>query len=374
MNILFLTTHLNAGGITSYLYLLTQGLQRLGHKVFLVSGGGELSGKFERIGTQLKTMNIRTKSELDPRIYLSLIPLRTFVEKNAIDIIHAHTRVTQVMGDLLSRCTKRTYVSTCHGYFKTRWVRRLFPCWGKAVIAISKAVAQHLEEDLFVPRDRIYLIHNGIDVKRFPFVDQNLRLQKREAWQLGQDPIVGIIARLSDVKGHDILLRAMVNVIVKFPKAKLIIVGHGKEQSKLRALTQTLHLHEQVIFLSQTNNSFEMLSLFDVFVLPSYKEGLALSIVEAQATGLPVIASRVGGIPELIEDRKTGLLVDAGDSQALGEAIVFLLSHREQAQRIGRQAHDFVIKNFTAERMVEMTIQIYKKSLRTNEKNFGRQC
>jgi len=129
MNILFLTTHLNVGGITSYLLTLTKGLIKQGHGVFLASSSGEMLEAFQSLGVEHLKLNISTKSELDPRIYLALGRLRRFIKQKDIHVVHTQTRVTQVMGFCLGRITEIPYLSTCHGFFKPRLSRKIFPCW-----------------------------------------------------------------------------------------------------------------------------------------------------------------------------------------------------------------------------------------------------
>ena len=154
MKILLLTTHLNTGGITSYLLTLSRQLVARGHRVWLASAGGRLAPVFAASGVECLTVNIRTKSELDPRIYLAVRQLIPVIRANGIEVVHAQTRITQVMGWWLQRLAGTGACSTCHGFFTPRWSRRVFPCWGQRVIAISPAVGEHLRRDLGVPAER----------------------------------------------------------------------------------------------------------------------------------------------------------------------------------------------------------------------------
>jgi len=120
MKTLFLTTHLNTGGITSYLLTLTKGLIARGHKVYLISSGGNTEEEFEAMGVRLHNLNFRTKSDISPKIYFSIPIIKSYINEYKIDIVHAHTRITQIMGCILKFNTKIPYLSTCHGFFKTR--------------------------------------------------------------------------------------------------------------------------------------------------------------------------------------------------------------------------------------------------------------
>ncbi|MCK5013731.1 MAG: glycosyltransferase family 4 protein [Candidatus Omnitrophica bacterium] len=360
MNILFLSTHLNSGGITSYLFTMTKGLICRGHQVHIVTSGGNMEKEFLSIGAKLLTLNIRTKSELDPRIYFALFPLSRYIRENKIDLVHAQTRITQVMGALLKRLTGKPFVSTCHGFFKTRLSRRLVPCWGDVVIAISEAVEWHLRHDFRVAREKVSLIASGIDFNEFDLIDGARKKERRARFHLGDEPVVGIVARLSDVKGQDILIEAMNKVVPYIPNAILLLVGEGKMENVLREKVQSLNLGDHVRFFSIVNNTYEMLSLFDIFAMPSRQEGLGLSIMEAQAAGLPVVASRVGGIPSLIEDGKTGVLVEPENSSELADAIVKLLQDPERLKEIGMAGREFIKKTFLADKMTDKVIQLYQ--------------
>lgn len=225
MKILFLTTHVNTGGITSYLLTMSRGLRKRGHHVWLVSSGGNREQDFRSMGVNVLTMDIKTKSVLSPKIYKSIKPLQKIIIDNNIEVIHAQTRVTQVMGQMLGHKTNRIFVTTCHGFFKPRFFRRLFPCWGDNTIAISPAVYQHLIDDFKVPSDRVSLIANGIDLDLYFQADDRQRLESRKEFNINNEPVIGIIARLSDVKGIDILISAMPEILTKLPDAKLLILG-----------------------------------------------------------------------------------------------------------------------------------------------------
>ncbi|MCK5180215.1 MAG: glycosyltransferase family 4 protein [Candidatus Omnitrophica bacterium] len=361
MNILFLSTHLNAGGITSYLFTMSKGLIRRGHQVHVATSGGNMEKEFSSIGVKLLTLNIRTKSELDPKIYFALSLLAKYIRENEIDLIHAQTRVTQVMGAWLKKLTGKPFISTCHGFFKTRLSRRVVPCWGDCVIAISTAVEKHLKDDFKVREERVFLIESGIDLEQFSLIDQSSRKELRARFDLGNAPVVGIVARLSDVKGQDILVEAMSRIVRDIPDAQLLLVGEGKMERALRENVERLNLNDHVRFFSIVDKTYEMLSLFDIFAMPSRQEGLGLSIMEAQAAGLPVVASRVGGIPSLIEDGNTGVLVEPENPDELAGAIVKLFGDRARMNTIGMAGREFIKETFSADKMLDKVIYLYQQ-------------
>ena len=367
MNILFLSTHLNTGGISSYILTLSKELLRdKSHNVYVITSGGDKVSELISYGAKHTALNIRTKSELSCKIYSSVGDVCNLVREYNVDIIHSQTRVTQVLGCLSSWKTGVPCVSTCHGFFKKRLSRKLFPCWGQSVIAISDAVRGHLKNDFNVPDKKITLIYNGVDTEKFTS-NSLRRKQKRAELKVEDRVVIGIIGRLSDVKGHDILIRAMQNIVRQIPNAILLIFGTGKTEQELRNLTEELHLQNYVRFYSVTANTNSTLQLFDAVATPSMQEGLGISVLEAQAAGVPVVASRVGGIPDLIEDNKTGILVDSGNSNLLANAIIELLKNPEHARSIGVAARKHVEENFSSRMMTAETLKLYKSVIKNRK-------
>jgi len=361
MNILFLTTHANTGGITSYILTLGEALVKSGNKVWVASSGGDCVPRFEAVGIKHLKLNIRTKSEAHPKLLLSLGPLCQLIQNEGIHIIHSQTRVTQLLGTLLSRLSGVKLITTCHGFFRPRWFRKMFPCWGKAVIAISKPVEQHLIKDFAIVPNKVHLIPNGVDLNRFIMANEQMRREARERMNMGDVPLIGIVARLSDVKGIDVLLKAMPVVLKEIPSVNLMIVGQGPEEDHLKGLTKDLSLTGSVHFKNTINQTEGLLPAFDVFVMPSLMEGLGLSVMEAQACGIPVVASKVGGLIDLIEDGVSGYLVLSNDSTALAIRIIEVLRNRIQAKMMAVQARLNIEKYFSAEKMALETFKIYEQ-------------
>ena len=363
MNILFLTNHLNVGGITSYLLTLAPGLKARGHTVYLASGGGEDLSEFLKAGVECIPLPLRTKQEIHPKVFISALKAEREVRKRSIDVVHSNTRTTQVAACLIKHWTKVSHVSTCHGFFKPKLVRRLFPCWGEETIAISEPVKEHLVRDMGVRADAITVIHNGIDAERFsPCISADRRAYKKKLG-FADGPLVGIIARLSDVKGHRYLIEAMKTVSISFPDARLLIVGEGKMHHDLNGWTQCLNLQEYVRFVPSVSDTRDVLSALDVFVMPSLHEGLGLALMEAMAAGCPVVGSAVGGIKSLIQHEVTGLLSKPADADSIAAAIIRFLKDPAEGALMGRQARDFIRDRFSREDMVLKTEEVYQRCL-----------
>lgn len=361
MNILFIANHLNVGGVTSYLYTLAGGLKEKGHNVYLASSGGAFAEKFIALGVKHIRVPLMTKNEISPKIIFSFFKLRKEVKKLKIELVHSNSRTTQVLGNLLSRALNIPHVFTCHGFFKPKLSRLLFPYWGQAVIAISSEVKEHLIADLKLDAKNISVINNGIDTDNFG--DFSARDDLRKNLGINDAPVAGIIARLSDVKGHIYLIRAMQKVIEIFPTAKLLIIGEGKMKNALIREVDVLGIKENVLFIPEAGNTRDVLAAMDIFVMPSLQEGLGLALMEAMAQGLAVVGSAVGGIKTLIQDRINGLLVAPADVEGLAEAIIELLKDYKLRQDLGIEARKFITDNFSREQMVDYTEMVYKRCL-----------
>ncbi|HOX54359.1 MAG: glycosyltransferase family 4 protein [Candidatus Omnitrophica bacterium] len=365
MNVLLLTTHLNPGGIASYVVSLAKGLKNDNHRVVVASSGGSLVDVLRSYDIPHVEINITTKSEISPKIFISLKKLFKTINDNDIQIIHAQTRVTQVLAFWLDKIGGIPFVSTCHGFFKPRLSRIKFPCWGRKVIAISEAVKSHLIQDLKVRFDTIELIYNGLEARKaFEYSADELAETRKWIGLRSRGPVIGNIARLSSVKGQSYLIEAMNEVVKIFPDAQLLVVGDGKIKDDLVARVNELGLNNNIFFIPSVRETSSILSLMDIFVMCSVAEGLGLSIMEAQAVGLPVIATEVGGIPELVKDGQTGILVPPQDSFKLAHAIISLLENREKARQLGANAQKNIRENFTLEKMISETERVYESVLK----------
>lgn len=364
MNILYLTSHLNTGGITSYVLSLVAGLKARGHNVYVASSAGELTRRFIDEGVGYLPIPIKTKSEVNLfKVLPSLFKCLAFIKEKNIDLVHSNTRVTQVLGCFIEKGCAKPHLSTCHGFFKKRLSRRLFPCWGKKVIAISGPVKEHLVRDFGVSENDAVVIHNGIDVERFTAATQLEakadRIEIKREFGLGEGPVVGIVARLSDVKGHVYLIKAMKEVLKKVADAQLLIVGEGRMKDELVTLSRRLGIAGNVFFIPNVKDTRLVYRAMDLFVMPSLKEGLGLALMEAMASGLPCIGSDVGGIRDLIKHKINGLLVKPCDSRELSAAISALLLDGAQASALGREAKVFINDNFSLNKMVLETERVY---------------
>ncbi|MGB2705742.1 MAG: glycosyltransferase family 4 protein [Candidatus Omnitrophota bacterium] len=365
MKVMLLATHLNIGGVAVYTVNLAKALKKKGIWVHVASAGGELVKALEKEGIPHLQVAIKTKFEFHPKLFFALFKLLKFVKKNEIDVIHAQTRVAQVLAYLLSKITGASYVSTCHGFFKkTRISRRIFGAWGNHVIAISDAVKGHLIKDFGVNKKSVFLIYNGVESRAFSPNAQGEDEKKALRSNLGFDRslVIGSVSRLSPVKGLNYLLFAMKDILREMPEARLLLVGEGPQKAYLMELAKKLGIETSVFFALNTTRTQRFLSIIDVFVFYSLEEGLGLSLLEALASGKPCVASDVGGVSSVIENGMTGLLVPPKDTHALKEAIMRIFKDKELAATLAKNGRALVEDKFSLDGMTERVINVYKKA------------
>lgn len=246
------------------------------------------------------------------------------------------------------------------GWRRGRLEQRLISRLVDTYIAVSDDVARQMRE-IITPASKVEVVHNGIIIKDYDGYDNSATPQAYATIKRGREdsPIVLTVARLDEQKGHTYLLKAATEV----PGALLVFAGDGPERASLENEARELCLSDRVIFLGQRNDVRELLQGCDMFVLPSLYEGLPLSIMEAMASGKPVIASNIGGVKELIRDGETGCLVTPGDPHALARAINTLVSKPALSRKLAMAGKGLVEKEFSAESMVAAVTGIYNRRL-----------
>jgi glycosyltransferase involved in cell wall biosynthesis len=229
---------------------------------------------------------------------------------------------------------------------------------------VSKAVQRFVVETEKIREDRTCLIYNAANISS-SLLSINARCHERE--QLGideQDVVITIVASLTPNKGHGVLLDAFAQVVNKHPLTKLLVVGAGPLMEKLRDVAGHLGIASKVIFTGQRRDITSLLQLSDISLLPSItREGLGIALIEAMAMGLPLIGTKVGGIPEVIEHNTNGLLVSPGNSPELAAAIVTLVQDGQMRKRMGRKGEEIYQGKFTMAKMIELVENLYEELL-----------
>jgi L-malate glycosyltransferase len=358
MRILQICSAREIGGGEKHLADLSNSLARRGHDMFaaLIPASP--------LVPELLTLPAENIVEVAMRNALSLgsaMKLARFARANQVDLIHAHIARDYPLAALASGRVNVPLVLTRHVLFPLSKVHRITLRRTSRVIAVSQAVAESLRaQNIFAP-GKIVVIHNGIDVDRFAAGVDHGRVKKSRVR-------VGMIGHLAPIKGQEDFIRAAAIVCERRPDVSFSIAGEdksraGENRAGLERLISELNLKEKVRLIGWAEDVAELLSTWDLYVSPARSEPFGLSIVEAMAAGVPVIATASEGAREILEDQQTGILVSIGDVAALANAICDLLSNSEQCQRLATNAGRVARERFSLERMVEATEKLYWETL-----------
>jgi lipopolysaccharide heptosyltransferase II len=360
VNVLQVLPELNVGGVETGTVDLTKWLMQNGHKAIVVSGGGRLIRQLENFGAKHYQVNVGKKSLFT--VIPAIRALKEIIKKEDIDIVHARSRIPALVAFFAARSTKKIFITTAHGYYKKHFLSGVMG-WGRCVIVASNVMARHMMENFKVPFDRLRLVPRGVDVARYQF---NPDISKRAK---GDTLTIGMIGRLTPIKGHFYFLKAVSVVLRMVPHIKVLIVGDapkGKQKYKeeLKLTSRRLGIANIVEFVEHSDDIAEILNRLDVLVLASVvPEGFGRVVIEAQATGVPVVATKVGGVVDIIEDGVNGVLVYPKDAPSLADGILKILRDRPFAQRLALEARRVVEDKFTLEKMCQKTFGVYEEAL-----------
>ena len=352
------------GGAQEHVYSLVTRLNPECYEVRVVSlSHGSSVRRLQRAGIDVTVID-------EPDDRRAVRELADSVASFAPEIIHNHMYRAEVVGTraalLLGEkgCKRPAIISTVHSsrircVDDRQTIRQLTPLMARLIV-VSRAIEEKVREEGRVGAP-VSLIHNGVDLQRYNHQQPCCTLH--DEYAIPEDaPIVGVVARLEAEKGHRTLIDAWPEVLAAVPNAWLLVIGEGSERDALEAEAASLGVSERVVFTGRREDVPAVTAALDVAVLPSYREAQGLSVLEAMALSRPVVASNVGGIPEMIEHGVTGLLVPPNDCDALAAALIKLLTDHPYADMIARRGHDLVHERFCIELMVSSIESIYDEA------------
>ena len=299
---------------------------------------------------------IPCKGQIDSSV---LEQIRDLVHQNQIDIVHAHGYKADIYAFLALRTTKTPIVSTCHTWHDVDLRGRLYGALDRyvlrkfdGVIAVSGEVMSRLIES-GVDRGKIRYIRNGIDVHSFG--------QRRSQAVPNDRPlVVGLACRLAHEKGIDLFAEMAARILEKEPCTRFVVAGDGPQRTMLESLIAQLGIGASVEMLGRLDNMPEFYVSLDVLISSSRSEGLPMGLLEAMASGLPIVATAVGDVPSLVSNGETGILVLPNDVAALTEATLTLLRDPALCAQYGSSARTLVEKEFSANRMTQDNLEVYR--------------
>ena len=368
--VLQLIDGLNIGGAEVLLIDLVRGIKEAGHDVIV---GYSTHGPLEKnlLDLEIPIKHLPRLGRIDPVLLLKMIQL---ILSEKPDIVHTHLFKSDFHGRLAARlCCVPVVVSTSHN--NDIWAKR-FPLGylyglnanlADRIIAVSTEVREYQIEFTGISTDKIVVIENGVNIQRFAS-KKDAGLSLRNEFKIAQDaPLIGIIGRLQPQKDHSNFLKAAALIKDKVPNARFMIVGDGLLRDQLLAQTNMLNLKDSVIFCGIRRDIPSVMASFDVLVISSKWEGLPVTLLEGMAAYKPIVSTAVGGIPGVVSDRESGLLVPSEDSFALANACLNLLQNPVLTRSLTSVAFDRVKKEFSLDTMIGKILKLYEELLEKDE-------
>jgi len=280
------------------------------------------------------------------------------------DVVHTHHLYELFYAWPGALLTGARLVHTEHEYYslmsaKACFLLRQLARFCQAVTGVNEETSAFLREEVGIPAGKVHTVVNGIDLERYAASCR----RRQELGLADSNFVVAIVARLEPVKDHAMLVQAFRLVVDKLPQAKLLIIGDGSERQNLERLADELGLGGHIRFLGCRSDVADFLACVDVVALSSKAEGLPLCILEAMAAGKPVVATEVGGIPTVVRPGETGLLVPAGDHQAMATALLAIRNDAGTSSRMGERGRRLVAERYDLKKTIEAYVSLYKASV-----------
>ncbi len=351
---------MEVGGVERGVVDLARAMKKLGHETVVISSGGQLVGELEKMNVQHYVLPVHKKSLTS----LALVSgIARVIERERVDIVHGRSRVPAWLGWLAARRAGVPFVTTCHGYYSNHMLSKIMG-WGKRVIVISRIIGRHMIDDFGVAPDRIRLIHRGVDLTQFTYRPRAAAASKSGAPQVKRIINVG---RFSPIKGQVEFLKAVHRVRCELGPIEVMLVGSegGRKQKytqEIMATIRQLGLESCVKLMGTRRDIPALLAQSDLLVLSTLvPEAFGRVVVEAGAVGTPVVATRVGGVLDIIDEGENGLLVPPGDVEAMASSITRLLRDPQLAAQFSARLRQKVETQFTVERMTQSTLAVYEE-------------
>ncbi len=351
-------------GAESVLLNLSVELQRAGHTCIVGvfenarNVNTQIGDRAETAGLAVRRIPCRGRFD-----WQAVREIQKIIERDGIDLVHAHGYKADFYALFATRMAEAPVTATCHNWLGEsqsmrayarldRYLLRFFD----GVAAVSRSVAEQIGHA--GTRQRVRVIANGV-----PTHGGGIESKFADQVRVGDRIVVGTVGRLSAEKGVSVLIEAAAKICPEFPQASFVVVGDGPLRSSLEARVRELGMTGRFLFAGERNDVDQIYRSFNVYVLPSFEEGMPMALLEAMAAGLPVVATKVGGVPDLVCDPSVGTLIEPGDPTALATGIRDLLSDQSQRELMGSNARRRVEEQFSAAAMARNYVELYQVAL-----------
>lgn len=330
---------------------------------YATSGPGALSKELEQAGVSIELAKRRFRFDL-----LFIFQLAGLLRLRQVDIVHSHLFAPSLWARLAAFLARTPVVLvTEHGL--SLWKNRVHIAIDRILmnctdmfIAVSDAVRQLRLERERIPADKIVTLYNSVDSDGFLAAGRDVAKIREELGLREYDRVIGFVGRLAPIKGLETLIRA-VGMLRDIPNLRLVLVGSGSQKEHLRALSRELGMEGKVLFTGYRSDIPSLLALFEIAVLPSYMEACPTVLLEYMFAGKPVVASRVGGITELVVDGENAFLIPPAQVDVLAGRLRFLLDNPKIGLEMGRSGYEYAVQNFSVRDQVMRLESFYEELL-----------
>ncbi len=335
------------------------GLAERGHYVAIVCReNARIKSKAKRLGIDVYTLPLRKSYDV-----VSIVKLVIFLKNKKFDIVNTHSGIDSWIGGIAARFAGvPLLVRTRHLNIPLRRnLVNFIHYLPNMYITCGENMRNNLVTQCGFPENKVISIPTGVSLDFFV-----IRKNKEAKMKYGLDmnsTVVVNVGILRSVKGHEVTLKAVKTVVDSIPNAKFLIIGDGPRKKELENIAHDLGISKHVVFTGFVENIPEIYSFSDVAILSSWSEGLPQSLLQAMATGIPVVATKVGGVPEVVNHEETGILLEPGDHEALAEGIIRILTNPDLSLQCTKRAKDLVIQKHSVKLMIDKIESIYENLL-----------
>ena len=378
--IAFLIDGLSMGGAERLMVPILKHLSRAHFDPYVCAmqskDGNPMADEIRALGVPVECLNIKHLREL------KAIPrLTTYLKSIRADLVHTQLEAANILGNISAKLLRLPSVCTIHVmpsldvktktklHQKVEWFTLRHFC--DRVIAVSEEARQYHRTISGAPNGQVKTIYNGIDLTTFSNMD-SARERSQVRAELGIPPeadVLVTVAVLRPPKGIQFLIRAMPAILASHPNTYYLVVGSGSHRDALVEEVSRAGVNERVVFAGMRKDVPRLLASSDIFVLPTLTEALPTVLAEAMAARLPLIASRVGGIPEMVTEGQNGFLIEPEDQESLSRACIRLLKNQEERAEMGAEGWKIVNQKFSIQRQVEQLKDFYLEQLKAYGKS-----
>ena len=355
------------GGAEKLLLTTVKYLNRDRYEIIVccIVSEGIIADEIKKLGIKFYCLNESPRFYNPKKIY----SLYKLFKKEKPAIVHTQILGANIYGRIAAMLARvPVIISTEHNvYYKKKrvhiWLDKILAKNTDKIVAVSNRVKEFTSKQEGIGKDKFELIYNGIDSKEFLPTASRKDIRDKLNFREG-DFILGAVGALTIQKGHYYLIQALSLLVKRYPNTILLVVGTGELKEELQEIVRKLSLQENVRLLGLRRDISDLLNCMDVFVLPSLWEGLGIALLEAMLMGLPVVASSVDGILEIVENGKNGILVPPGNVEALSNAIDELIENPQLRQSLGKAAKEHILEKFEVRQYIHKLENLYNRLLK----------